>query len=382
VRVRLAAMDPAIDVAKLPPQAARILDPKTPPAMRAMAAKGIAPGLKPVDMLAVVAILAESEDATLAATAQSTLDKLPPQLLNGALTPDLHPGVLDVIGPRFATDMPMMERILALPQIALPTVACIAMKSREPVSELIATNEDRLLRHPEIIERLYMNKSTRMSTSDRMIELAARNQIDLPGIPAFKEAVLAISEELIPVDAPAEPTPEDLEFQEAVALAAEVEGVLEPEDVLKTDDETGKEVPVERVKPLYARIGSMKASQKIRLAQTGGAAERELLVRDPDRRVAIAAVVNPNVQDNEITRVSASRNVSEDVLRHIAGDAKWTRHYAVKLNLVSNPRCPLTITSKLIPLLRENELKQLAKSKNVSSAVSKAAKQQLERKTH
>ncbi len=373
-------MEPAIDVAQLSPQAQRILDPKTPAPMRLMAARGIAPGLKPVDTLAVIAMLAEHPDPAVATVAQGTLDKLPPQLINGALTPDLHPGVLDVIAPRFAADVPMMERILGLPQIPLETIARVAMKSSEDVSELIATNEDRLLRHPQIIERLYMNKATRMSTSDRMIELAVRNHIELTGIPAFKEAVAALSEELIPVDPPEGPTPEDLEFKEVAAIAEEIADGLDPAETHETDEATGEEVPVAKVKPLYARIGEMKTGQKIRLAQTGGAPERALLVRDPDRRVSIAAIVNPNVQDNEVARVSASRNVSEDVLRHIAGDSKWTRNHQIKVNLVGNPRCPLTLTAKLIPHLRDHELKALARSKNVSGAVSKAAKQQLERK--
>jgi hypothetical protein len=373
-------MDPLIDVAQLAPQAARILDPKTPAPMRQMAARGIAPGLKPVDTLAVIALLAEHPDPATATLAQATLDKLPPQLLNGGLTPDLHPGVLDVIAPRYATDAAMMERMLGLPQMPLATIARVAMKSSEEVSELIATNEDRLLKHPAIIERLYMNKATRMSTSDRMIELAVRNQIELTGIPAFKEAVQALSEELIPVDPPEGPTEEDIAFKEALALAAEIAADPEAAELHKTDEETGKEVVVERAKPLYARIGDMKTGQKIRMAQTGGVAERGLLVRDPDRRVALAAIMNPNVQDNEVTRVAASRNVSEDVLRCIGNDSKWTKSHQVKVNLVANPRCPLNLSAKLIPHLRDHELKAMAKSKNVSNAVSKACKQQLERK--
>jgi hypothetical protein len=372
-------MEPAIDIAQLGPQAARVFDPKTPPAMRAMAAKGLVPGLKPVVTLAVIALLAEHTDPATAAAAQATLDKLPPQLLNGALTAELHPGVLDVIAVRYATDAATMEKMLGLPQMPLETIARVAMKSSEEVSELIATNEERLLRHPAIIERLYMNRATRMSTSDRMIELAVRNQIELRGIPAFKEAVQALSEELIPVDPPDGPTEEDLEFKAVQEIADKID--LGPDAELHTTDEaTGQEVPVERIKPLYARIGDMKTGQKIRLAQTGGVAERDLLMRDPDRRVSVAAIMNPNVQDNEVARVSASRNVSEDVLRIIAVDSKWTRNHQVKVNLVANPRCPLTLTAKLIPHLREHELKSLAKSKNVSSAVSKACRQQLERK--
>jgi hypothetical protein len=374
-------MEPVIDVAQLGPQAARILDPKTPLPMRQMAARGIAPGLKPVDTLAVVALLAESADAAIATLAQATLDKLPPQLLAGALNGDLHPGVLDVLAPRYAKDVGVMERMLALPQMPLETIARVASKSSEEVSELIATNEDRLIRHPAIIERLYMNRATRMSTSDRMLELAVRNRLELTGIPAFKEAVAALSEELIPVDVPDGPTEEDLQFRAIAEMSAALDGDPDlAKDTHETDEETGEEVPKKKIRPLYATIGEMKAGQRIRLAQTGGAPERALLVRDPDLRVCLAAITNPNVQDNEVARISASRNVSEHVLRVIANDSTWTRNHQVKVNLVTNPRCPFNFSSKLIVHLRDHELKALARSKNVSGAVARAAKQQLERK--
>jgi hypothetical protein len=373
-------MEPALDVTQLSPVAQRILDAKTPAAMRMMAARGIAPGLKPADTLAVLALLAESPEEAIAKQAQATLDKLPPPLISGALNADLHPGVLDSVALRYATDAAMMERILGLPQIALPTVERIAMQASEAVTELIATNEDRLIRHPAIIERLYMNKATRMSTSDRMIELAVRNHLELTGIPAFKEAAAAIGEDLIDAEPSAEPTEEDLRFREVTALAEENEIDPANEDTHEFNPETGEEVVKEKMRPLYALIAEMKVSQKIRLAQMGGASERAILVRDMDRRVAVAAIKNPSVQDNEVARISAARNVSEDVLRIIANDREWTRNHQVKLNLVSNPRCPLAFASKLIPFLRDHELKGLARSKNVPGAVQKAAKQQLERK--
>ena len=68
----------------------------------------------------------------------------------------------------------------------------LARTGSETVTELIATNEDRLLHHPRIIELLYLNKRTRMSTADRLIDLAVRNGLTLTGIPAFKEAAAAL----------------------------------------------------------------------------------------------------------------------------------------------------------------------------------------------
>jgi hypothetical protein len=78
--------------------------------------------------------------------------------------------------------------------------------------------------------------------------------------------------------------------------------------------------------------------------------------------------------------MSASRNVSEDVLRTIAMDREWTRSHQIKVNLVQNPRTPFAFAAKLISHLREHELKALARSKNVTGAVSQAARQQLSRR--
>ena len=74
------------------------------------------------------------------------------------------------------------------------------------------------------------------------------------------------------------------------------------------------------------------------------------------------------------------RNVCEEVLREIAVNREWTRHYMIKYNLVANPRTPFGQASKFIVHMREHELKNLAKSKEVAGAVQTAARQQLQRK--
>jgi hypothetical protein len=72
--------------------------------------------------------------------------------------------------------------------------------------------------------------------------------------------------------------------------------------------------------------------------------------------------------------------VGEGVLRIIAQNREFTRNYQVKLNLVSNPRTPFSFASRIIPHLRESDLRSLARSKNVPGSVAKAVKQQLSRK--
>jgi hypothetical protein len=373
-------MDPAVDLTKLSVPAQRILDPKAPPQLRAMGAKGIAPGLKPHEALTIIALLTEAEDQTLAASALATLDKLPQPVLAGGLTPELPAGVLDALAPRYAKDVAVMEKILSMPQILMSSVVAAARAASEAVAELIATNEERLLKHPEIIEKLYLNKATRMSTADRMIELAVRNKIELTGIPAFKEAASAIADELIN-----EPSPErnfdDIQFIETDDLARKT--VIDPskQDTHHFDAETGQEIVEENVKPLYQQLAELSISKRIRRAQVGTVSERMLLVRDTDRRVAVAAIKSPAISESEVQRISQSRAVSEDVLRVIANNREWTRSHQIKFNLVNNPRCPFAFAARLIPHLRDHELKALARSKNVTGAVSNAAEQQLSKKS-
>jgi hypothetical protein len=394
----LAYLPAKMDLALLAAPARRLLDPKTPAPLRQMAAKGISPGLKPHEALAVIvllaspaAIIADAEASgtvspadleAAAATARATLDKLPTALLHGALNPSLAPWVIDALVPLFAKDAATMERILGLPQISPETVAHGATLASEAVAELIATNEQRMLAHPRIIEALYMNKETRMSTADRVLELAVRNKLELKGIPAFREAAAAIINELIAEPQP-EPNFDDVLYVETEQIAQIVTTKLDAaiEGAHEVDEETGEEKIKEVVLPLHAQLAKMTVSQKIRRAMLGSASDRMLLVRDNNKLVAAAAIKSPSIQENEVVRISSSRNVSDDVLRIIATSGEWTHSHQIKLNLVLNPRTPLVFSSRLIQHLREHELKALAKSKNVTGAVQAAAKQILDRRT-
>lgn len=377
--VCLTIVEPPVSLESLSPVARKMLDPGSPGPMRQLAAKGVAPGLKPGEALTVVAILSEAADESVAATATATLDKLPAPLLNGALAADLPPGVLALVAPRYAKNVAVMEKIVSHPALLSETVALIAAIASEAVAELLATNEQRLLAYPEIIEKLYMNKATRMSTADRILELAVRNHIELKGIPAYKEAAIAIGQELVAEPTP-EPTPDDVLFVETEVVAQATAIDPSVEDTHRIDEETGDEVIDDKFLPLHARLAMMTISQKIRRAMLGTAPERLLLVRDSNRLVAAAAIKSPGIQENEVVRISGSRNVSDDVLRIIAINHTWTRSHQIKLNLVSNPRTPFAFAAKLIVHLREHELKALSKSKNVTGAVVTAAKQQLLRR--
>src|SRR5262245_30106284 len=109
------------DTTKLPAAAQKILDPAGPPQLRTMAAKAVVPGLRPSELLTVVALLAEGADAA-AETARQTFAKLPAPILNGALAVDLEPFVIHKLAAAYVEDPAVMERLLSMSRIDLETV--------------------------------------------------------------------------------------------------------------------------------------------------------------------------------------------------------------------------------------------------------------------
>jgi hypothetical protein len=369
---------PDIDLDALPPPARKVLGEGAPAPLKMMAAKGVLPGIKPADVVTVLTALCAAGDPKIAETAEHTLAHLPLPLRNSALTANLPGSVIDKLSEKNANDHDLIEKLLRMPRIGRATLERMAERADERAGELIATNERLMLEHATVIERLYMNKRVRMSTADRLLELAVRNGLELD-IPAFKEVATAIKDELVS-EPSEEPTFDDVLFIETehIAQATELQG--EDDDTHEVDDE-GEEHLKEKFLPLHAQIAQMTVTQKIRRATLGTAAERLLLVRDPNRLVSSAAVRSPLMRENEAMRITASRSVNEDVLRIIAMNREFTRSYQVKLNLVQNPRTPLTFAARIIPHLRESDLRSLAKSKNVPGAISQAVKHQLSRKT-
>jgi hypothetical protein len=366
-----------IELEKLPPAAQKVLSAEAPPQVKLMAARGVIPGAKPGDIVIVVSVLAGSEDAKVADLARATLAKLPPPILQGALTADLPGSVILMLARVYPNDHEVVTSLLRMSRIGTGALEIMADAADERAGEIIATNEELMLKNPTVIEKLYMNKRVRMSTADRLVELAVRHNIELH-IPAFAEAAQAIKNELILEPAP-EPYFDDVLFKEANQLGEKLKLDEQNPDTHEVDEE-GEEKLKKEVLPLHAKLAQMTVSQKIRAATLGSAGERLILVRDPNRLVATAAVKSPLMRENEAAQISASRAVSDDVLRQIALNREFTRNYQVKINLVMNPRTPLTFATRLIPHLRDSDLRVLSKSKNVSQSIGQAVRQQLSRK--
>lgn len=371
------SMIPHLDPTTLPGPAQKIVSDGAPQKLQLMAARGIVPGLRPDAVVSVLVILAQHADGGIANQAQQTLDQLPEPLLLGALDADLPEAVIFVFAQKFTNRMDVLEKLIRMPRLPIAAVSHLASKGGEATTELVATNEERMLANPELIEAIYMNPSSRMSTSNRLVELAVRHQIELKGIPAWKEITQAIRGELIS-EPTEEPLPEDQLFWEQHDLAEQL-----TDDGLEDayfEDEEGQEHLEDKFKPLYQKLADMTVAEKVRRAMLGTKEERMMLIREQNKVISSAAARSPLLQEPDVAQISKSRGVPEDVLRIIGTTAEWLKSYQIKKNLVENAKTPIAIANKLVLHLREADLRKLAKNKNIQGAVRTQVRRHLERR--
>jgi hypothetical protein len=358
----------------LPQGIQRFCDPKGPAPARLMAAKGLVP-VKGHDQITMLAQLAFDEGADVKANATKSLKALPNPVVLPAAEAALPAPVLDLLVDYFPDHQDLLTRIATNPAAHDTTVERIARNGSEALCERIAINEQRLIGAPRIIEALYKNRNTRMSTADRLIELAARHDLDLSGIPAYKEHLEALQGQLIPEPSD-EPLPQDSVF--AKTLAADG-GESDTGEVFE-EDATGAEQLANKFKPLSMLITELSKAEKIRMATVGSRAARLLLVRDNNKQVAYAAISSPQTTAQDAAEIAKSKEVTEEVLRFIGTKKDWLKSAEVKHNLVFNPKCPVGISMRFLGHMRADELRSLARSRNVSAQLRSLGAQWAQRK--
>ena len=348
-----------LDVNRLSAAAQRALGPGPG---RMMAARGLLP-LAPADQVAVLYQLSLDPDAKIADSAKKSAAELPDSILAGALNiQTLDPRVLDFFA-RIAADKPVaFDSFVQNTAVADETIAMLSSKVGAREIDRIAANEQRLLRHPQIIGAMYLNKHARMSTVERAIELAVRNNIRVPGLIAWDEIARSLQggqpSSSAEVDAVFAIAADAVEGDDALLTNGDAEQARDHDELEERALEKAKEIPE-----------GLSVPAKIRLATLGNAFARGTLIRDPLRMVQMAAIKSPGVTEFEAARYAANQSLSDDVIRFIAQKREWTKLYGTKYALCRNPKTPVTDAMRLMPFLREKDLTSLTKSKGVPSAV-------------
>ncbi len=161
----------------------------------------------------------------------------------------------------------------------------------------------------------------------------------------------------------------------------EVVAVLEGRDTIRLEgDLVAEPAPPERRDSFHARIRRLKVAERVKLALSGNKEARQILARDPVQIVQTCVLKNPRVTLEEALAMAKNRSLHGDLLRRIADEREWVRHYSVRLALVQNPKTPLQVALTLLTGVHDRDMRLLARSKNVSSVLQQQARRNILRK--
>ena len=343
--------------------------------------------------------LRQANDAEIAAAAEETLQSQDAEdILIAAKANDTAPVVLDYFATFPSANRQIHEAIVLNHRTPDRAVANVASLTGDgTILELIAVNQQRLVRFPEIIDAILTNPA-RSAEAERRAqetrreffekergaeqiaqELRARGKnaaaeffesAELQGLSADDAWLIAEHIEVSDADLdhswlPAERY-EELIDETAEEHAANFQRIVEHERI-----EMG-EVPAERV-TLIRRIMFMNAKDRMKLAMKGDREARSILIRDSNKVVATAVINNPRVTDQEVENIASMRTVADEVLRLIAVNRGWARSYTIIHNLVRNPRTPVPTVITTLPRIRTKDLQHLSQNRNVSEGVRRQA---------
>ncbi len=379
-----------------------IISGKAPQPARLAAARGMLP-LQQSDLLEVLVALATSDDAQISTAATQTLDaETPDNLLVAAKAPETSPNVLAYLASQAAGTHEVHEATIL--NNRTPDHAIAKLASTTPsgsLLELIAVNQQRLVRCREIIDAILANparsgEAERRATETRKEffekergarqiadELRARGQnaaaeffesADLTtttGELNFDDAWL-IAQHIEVSDADLDNSWLPAERYEELLPETAEESAANAQRIIENERLEGGEVTAERVS-LIRKIMFMNVKDRMKLAMKGDREARGILIRDSNKIVCSAVVKNPRITEQEIENISAMRTVANEVLRLIAMNRTWARSYTIIHNLARNPRTPIPTAMSVLLRIRTKDLLQLTQNRNVSETVRRQA---------
>ena len=366
---------------------------------RLAAASGFLP-LPQSDLLEVLVVLQDVEDSEIAEAAKETLaSQAVDDLLTAAKSSETSPAVLNYLAAFSKDNREIHEAIVLNNRTPDEAIAGLASTTSDSsLLDLIAANQQRLVRFPKIIDAILAN-SDRSGEAERRAretrqeffekergaqqiaqELRSRGNSaaaeffensDLTGGLSIDDAWL-IAQHIEVSDAELDNSWLPTERYEELKLETQEERTANFNRAVESERLEVGELPPERVS-LMRQLMFLNARDRMKLAMKGDREARSILIRDSNRMVATAVIHNPRVTDQEVENIAAMRTVADEVLRLIAVNRNWARSYPVIHNLVRNPRTPIPTVLSTLPRIRTKDLINLTQNRNVSEATRRQA---------
>lgn len=291
---------------------------------------------------------------------------------------DPDPALIDYILSFMPEAEAIKERILLNHAVDDSVFRIMAAAESGRLVDIILNNHVRLLRDSEILQALESNPDLTPDQKRRIEEFKTefiyKKQKDSQDIPLASLEDLLAQIPNLDLEAQRWIQEIDMKFEEAPSE----EQVQEALTNMFPGDEL-KQVPQEIIS-VYQRILGMKHGEKVRVALLGGKDERSLLIRDSSRQIASLVLRNPRLTDGELDGFAQMRNLDSDLLRQMGTIRGFIKRYSVVHALVRNPKTPSPTALNLIRLLREADLKNLERDKNIPDVIRRQAKKLKEQK--
>ena len=368
-----------------------IITGSAPQPARLAAARGLLP-LPQQDLLEVLVALSNNSDAEIAEAATETLhSENSDELLIAAKADETAPTVLAYLANQADAKREIHEALILNSNTPDEALAVLAATTKDgPLLELVALNQQRLVRFPKLLEAILGNEG-RTAEAERRAretkkeffekergarqiadELRARGKTAAAEF--FESAELTSASGTLSVEdawiiaehievsdsdiddswLPSERY-EEFAFESPEQIAANIQRIIEGENL------EGGEVTAERVS-LIRRIMLMNTRDRMKLGMKGDREARSILIRDANKVVCSAVINNPRITDQEVENISAMRTISDEVLRLIALNRAWARSYPIIHNLARNPRTPIPTAIGILPRIRTKDLLNLSEA--------------------
>ena len=238
-------------------------------------------------------------------------------LLKIALNPQADPAALTIVAREAGSDEQVFLALARNPKTPEKTLVYIGLVGPPPVLKELARQAARIQAHPEIAQAVLENPD-----ADDALRAAVRVALQAAGPEAAKRPV-----------------------------------------------------------PLYNLIKGMSTGQRLALAMKGSKDARMILVKDSNEMVALEVIYSPRITETEILGIAQMRDVNENVLRALAGSKLYRSNKAIVWALLNNPKTPTGTAMGLgLANLSEKELDGLARNRNISGTLQRAARSVLEKK--
>ena len=300
--------------------------------VRLAAARGALPMSGP-NLVMVLFVFYNGENEELKNEALTTLLTLPAKILLSALAQEeLHPAIIDLIVRLRYQDSVVMQAAMAHRMIGIKSLLFLAENASGDVLDMLSHN-DQLLLKADVIRVAIINNPR----ADKAMKLRL----------GWTEPVVEPKTEQV----------KPVESEEDDGDSRDDEEEFDEDDL---DEETLSK---------YQQLQEMSVSEKIKMALTGDKEWRTLLIREANKQVNTAVLKNPRITEGEVLNVAKNRSSSDELIRLILLNRDWIKIYDMKKALVHHPRTPLQQAMRYMGFLSEKDIKELAKSRNVTQAI-------------